>query len=116
MQQNIEIAPPMFNDIVDTNNNVILNNQNQNEDFKEEEFEEFDYKECRKKVCKIIGKTLLILLIIPLVILCVFAFAAGRGVGGTPNHAGDCDCNCLKDWKDDCDCSKCKKKRIRRVR
>ena len=118
MQQNIENAPPMFNDIVDTNNNVIPNNQNQNEDFKEEEFKEFDYKKCCKKVCKIIGKTLLILLLIPLAILCIYALVAGGGggVGGAPHDAGDCDCNCLKNCKDDCDCSKCKKKRIRRVR
>ena len=109
IQQNIENAPPMFNDIVDTNNNVIPNNQNQNEYFKEEESEEFNYKECCKKVCKIIEITLLILLLIPLSLLCIYAIAKGGGGGicsDSSHNSLDCDCNCCKNCKDNCYCNK----------
>ena len=113
-QHNTGNALPMFNDIVEANNNAIPNIQNQNEDFQEIEIEEFDCKTCCKNTFIIFLFTLLVIIFIPIIIFCGFILkgttcssgsTGSIGFTGSTHSSNSCRKYC-----------NCKKKKIKRIK
>ena len=108
-QQNYNIIQPNrentltnFN-VIDTNNNIFQNNINQNQiDLKEEDGKS-NTQTCCQKTCKIFWIILLIILLLPIAIFCIFIFA--QGGASCPSDFHSSNSNSI------CDCCKCRKRR-----